>query len=175
MHSDSDREKRDEALGRDEAPESLDDDEPSTTSEGHQHGESHATTGGAAAAGAVTGGVVGLTGGPVGAVIGAVGGAILGAAAERVMHGDGDSDRGHHEPAEDDEPHATATPAEDYRPHDVVEPLADAPSPREEYRSNEPVEPHRTQTLLPEVDDAALAEPEVEIPDRASEPKRPLL
>jgi uncharacterized protein YcfJ len=53
----------------------------------------HATTGGAAAAGAVTGGVIGLTGGPVGAAIGAVGGAILGAAAERMMHGEDDSER----------------------------------------------------------------------------------
>jgi uncharacterized protein YcfJ len=56
-------------------------------------GETHATTGGAAAAGAVTGGVIGLTGGPVGAAIGAVGGAIVGAAAERMMHSDGDARR----------------------------------------------------------------------------------
>jgi outer membrane lipoprotein SlyB len=56
-------------------------------------GESHATTTGAATAGAVTGAVIGLTGGPIGAVVGAVGGAIVGAAAERMMHGDDDSER----------------------------------------------------------------------------------
>jgi hypothetical protein len=55
--------------------------------------ETHATTGGAAAAGAVTGGVIGLAGGPAGAAIGAVGGAIIGAAAERLMHGDDESER----------------------------------------------------------------------------------
>jgi hypothetical protein len=63
-------------------------------------GETHATTGGAAAAGAVTGGVIGLTGGPVGAAIGAVGGAIIGAAAERMMHGDGESEHAREDLAE---------------------------------------------------------------------------
>jgi phage tail tape-measure protein len=55
-------------------------------------GESHATMGGAAAAGAVTGGVIGLAGGPVGAAIGAIGGALVAAAAERMMHSEGEDE-----------------------------------------------------------------------------------
>ncbi len=70
----------------------------------------HATTGGAAAAGAVTGGVIGLAGGPAGVAIGAVGGAIIGAAAERLMHGDDESERSRADVDEDTASMETASP-----------------------------------------------------------------